>query len=122
MKKFEGLLKSEIKKINKFAQKRDNKDSCITGYGYNSNPDELGFIEITCEICSNNMNDREEDIIFEVFMPDRRRSFVVESLSKQEAKIMDIDIVWNDDELEAIEELNEIFNLQEAKYDYQKHY
>ena len=25
--------------------------------------------------------------------------------------IMDIDIVWNEDELEAIEELNEIFNL-----------
>ena len=32
---------------------------------------------------------------------------------------MDIDIIWNDDELEAIEELNEIFNLQEVKsYDY----
>ena len=28
---------------------------------------------------------------------------------------MDIDIIWNDDELEAIEELNEIFNLQEGK-------
>ena len=25
--------------------------------------------------------------------------------------IMDIDIVWNEDELEALEELNEIFNL-----------
>ena len=31
---------------------------------------------------------------------------------------MDIDIIWNEDELEALEELNEIFNLQEAKYDY----
>lgn len=82
MKTFEGLLKSEIKKINKFVQKRDNKDSRITGYGYNSTPDELGFIEVKCEICSNNMNDREEDIIFEVFMPDRRRSFVAESLSE----------------------------------------
>ena len=28
---------------------------------------------------------------------------------------MDIDIVWNEDELEAIEELNEIFNLQEER-------
>ena len=28
---------------------------------------------------------------------------------------MDIDIVWDDDELEAIEELNEIFNLQEGE-------
>ena len=31
---------------------------------------------------------------------------------------MEYDIIWNDDELEAIEELNEIFNLWEAKYDY----
>ena len=28
---------------------------------------------------------------------------------------MDIDIIWNDDELEALEELNEIFNLQEGE-------
>ena len=28
---------------------------------------------------------------------------------------MDIDIIWNEDELEAIETLNDIFNLQEAK-------
>ena len=28
---------------------------------------------------------------------------------------MDIDIVWNDDELEAIETLNDIFNLQEGE-------
>ena len=28
---------------------------------------------------------------------------------------MDIDIVWDEEELEAIEELNEIFNLQEAR-------
>ena len=28
---------------------------------------------------------------------------------------MDIDIVWNEDELEALEELNEIFNLQEGE-------
>ena len=31
--------------------------------------------------------------------------------AKQGGVIMDIDIIWNDDELEAIEELNEIFNL-----------
>ena len=28
---------------------------------------------------------------------------------------MDIDIVWNEDELDELEELNEIFNLQEAR-------
>ena len=34
---------------------------------------------------------------------------------------MDIDIVWNEDELEALEELNEIFNLQEER-NYEKDY
>ena len=28
---------------------------------------------------------------------------------------MEYDIVWNEDELEVIEELNEIFNLQECE-------
>ena len=30
---------------------------------------------------------------------------------------MDINIIWDNEELEAIEELNEIFNLQEANHD-----
>ena len=76
MKKFENLLKSEIKKINKAVQKRDNTDSVITGYSCSMCADELGFIEVTCEICSNNMETRMDDLIFMVFMTDRRRSFV----------------------------------------------
>ena len=28
---------------------------------------------------------------------------------------MDIDIIWDEEELETIEELNEIFNLQEGE-------
>ena len=28
---------------------------------------------------------------------------------------MDINIIWNEEELEVIEELNEIFNLQEVE-------
>lgn len=81
MKKFEGLLRSEIKKINKFAQKRDGRDSRISGY-FCSGEDELGFVEVKCEICSNNYNDREADVTFFVFMPDRRMSKVCEALSK----------------------------------------
>ena len=46
MKKFESLLKSEVKKIEKFAQKRDGKDSRVTGYSAKSTPDELGFIRV----------------------------------------------------------------------------
>ena len=78
MKEFENLLKSEIKKVEKFAQKRDGKDSRNTGYGAKSTPDELGFVKVTCEICSNDMRDREDDVILYVFMPDRRRSWVSE--------------------------------------------
>lgn len=77
MKEFDSLLKSEIKKINKAAQKRDNTDSVITGYSYNV-VDEFGNLEVTCEICSNNMETRMDDLIFTVFMSDRRRSFVPE--------------------------------------------
>lgn len=76
MKTFEGLKPSEIKKVERFAQKRDGKDSRLTGYGYSRIPDPLGFIKVKCEICSNNMQDREEDVILYVFMPDRRKSCI----------------------------------------------
>ena len=36
------------------------------------------------------------------------------SLELQEVQTMDINITWDNEELEAIEELNEIFNLQEV--------
>ncbi len=75
MKKFESLLKSEIKKINKAAQMRDNTDSVITGYYYGA-PDEWGILTVTCEICSNNMETRMDDLTFIVLLNDRRRSFV----------------------------------------------
>ena len=46
MKKFEGLLRSEIKKVEKFAQKRDGKDSRLTGYGYHETEGGIGFITV----------------------------------------------------------------------------
>lgn len=76
MKEFTGLLKSEIRKIEKFAQKRDSKDSQLTGYSYTQGTDELGFLTVTCEICSKGMTHREENVVLNVYMPDRRRSFV----------------------------------------------
>lgn len=81
MKKFEGLLKGEIKKVESFAQKRDGKDSRITGYCYHETEDAMGFITVKCEICSNNMEDRERDVVLYVYVPDRRRSFVSKALS-----------------------------------------
>lgn len=81
MKKFNGLTKGEIKKVEKFAQKRDGKDSQVTGASYNETPDELGFIKVRFEICSNNMTEREDDVVMFVFVPDRRRSFISKALS-----------------------------------------
>lgn len=82
MKKFEGLLRSEIKKVEKFAQKRDGKDSRLTGYGYHETEGAMGFITVKCEICSNDMRDRERDVILYVFVPNRRKSFVSKTLSR----------------------------------------
>lgn len=79
---FEGLLRSEIKKVEKFAQKRDGKDSKLTGYGYHETEDAIGFITVKCEICSNDMRDRERDVILYVFVPDRRKSFISKALSR----------------------------------------
>lgn len=81
MKKFNGLTKGEIKKVEKFAQKRDGKDSRATGASYNGTPDELGFIEVRFEICSNDMTEREDDVVMFIFVPDRRRSFISKALS-----------------------------------------
>ena len=82
MKKFEGLLRSEIKKVEKFAQKRDGKDSRLTGYGYPETEGAMGFITVKCEICSNDMRDRERDVILYVFVPDRRKAFISKALSR----------------------------------------
>lgn len=82
MKKFEGLLRGEIKKVESFAQKRDGKDSRITGYGYHETEGARDYIAVKCEICSNDMRDREHDVILYVFVPDRRKSFVSTALSR----------------------------------------
>lgn len=76
MKTFNGLTAAEIRKVERFAQKRDKVDSRVTGYGYNEVPDDFGFIKVKCEICSHDMTEREDDVLFHVFMPDRRRSFI----------------------------------------------
>lgn len=81
IKKFEGLRAGEIKKIERFVQKRDGRDSHVTGYGYNSVPDEMGFVKVRCEICSNDMEIRERDVIMYIYVPDRRRSFICTALS-----------------------------------------
>lgn len=80
MKKFDGLLRSEIKKVESFAKKRDGRDSRVTGYGYHEAKGADGFLVVKCEICSNDMRDREDDVSIFVYIPDRRRSFICSAL------------------------------------------
>lgn len=76
MKIFENLLKSEIKKAEKCANKALNTNDCkVTGYHYNGKQDELGFVTIKCEICHNYEERAEVDVELNVFMPDRRRTW-----------------------------------------------
>ena len=76
MKNFDGLMNGELAKVERFAQKRDGTDSRVTGYSYKVTPDECRFVTVTCEICSHDMEQREDDVVLCVFMPDRRRSFI----------------------------------------------
>jgi len=69
MRKFEGLLKSEIKKIEKTTGGK------CTGYYTNNLIDSIGFLSVECEIMNNDMTERLEDINLNVCLNDRRMSF-----------------------------------------------
>lgn len=76
-KEFTGLSKLEIRKAIKLANRINNCNDCVvTGYSYKSIPDEYNIIEVTCEICHGYDGDRADyDVVVEVFMDDRRRSW-----------------------------------------------
>lgn len=75
MKQFKGLLKSEIKKAEAFANKLNRVDDCkVTAYSYSYNGTD-DFISVECEICRNYDDVAEYGVAIEVFMPDRRRSW-----------------------------------------------
>lgn len=75
-KQFTQLLKSETKKAEKAANEFLGCDNCrVTGYGVTKR-DDLGFIEVDCEMCHGYDGERANvDVTVFVFMPDRRRSF-----------------------------------------------
>lgn len=69
MKKFEGLLKSEIKKAETVANKFFGRKDCkVTGYFHNG-ADEWGTVTVICEICF------DYDVSVSVIGMDHRRSF-----------------------------------------------
>lgn len=76
MKEFKELTRSEIKKAIKKANELNNCNDCtVTGYSYNTIPDDMNFILVTCEICHNYETRADKDVQIEVFMDDRRRSW-----------------------------------------------
>lgn len=69
------LKRSEIKKAEKLANKVTGKKECrVTGYSLGKE-DDLGYAAVRCEICSNDMSEREPDIYISACMWDRRKSF-----------------------------------------------
>jgi len=69
MKIFKGLLKSEIKKIEKATGGK------CTGYYTTNLIDSICFLTVECEIMNNDMTERLEDINLNVCLNDRRMSF-----------------------------------------------
>lgn len=70
------LMISEIRKAERLANKVTGKTDCrVTGYYTDNKKDDFGFITVKCEICSNNMEDREDDVILSICTWDRRRTF-----------------------------------------------
>lgn len=68
------LLISEIKKAEKFAEKRDGVKAEVTGYGTDWSID-CGFATVTCEVCTKETNERLDDVELNIYVKDRRRSF-----------------------------------------------
>lgn len=67
---------SEIRKAEKLANKVTGRTDCrVTSYHTDNKKDRSGFIEVNCEICSNNMEDPEGYVKLFVCTWDRRRTF-----------------------------------------------
>lgn len=78
MKKEFDLLPSEIKKVNRYATKKNGVPCEITGYLYSGvNP--YGVADVRCEVCTLETSDessrRVADVMIYCIMNDRRRSY-----------------------------------------------
>ena len=69
------LLKSEIKKAERFASKRDGKEVKVSGWYTDNKVSEIGFQLVQCEMCSDDYSTRERDVMLHIFTVDRRKSF-----------------------------------------------
>lgn len=71
------LLKSEIKKAEKAGTKKAGKQVRMTGWFTNGKISKFNTIDIKCEMCSNDMQDREDDVTIVIWLNDRRRSYAI---------------------------------------------
>jgi len=71
------LLRSEIKKAERAATKKAGKPVRMTGWFTDNKVSEFNTVEFKCEMCSNDMKDREDDTTVIVWLDDRRRSYVL---------------------------------------------
>ena len=69
------MMTSEIKKAESLARKLTGKKDCKVGGYFVSYKEGNSIATFECEILSNGYEDREQDIIVEAFIADRRRSW-----------------------------------------------
>lgn len=70
-----NMKRSEIKKAESLARKLTGKKDCTVGGYFTRYIEGADILTFECEILSNNCEDREQDVIVEAFLPDRRRSW-----------------------------------------------
>lgn len=79
------LLPSEIKKAERMSNKNLGRTDCrVTGYGYKVSAEttEIGFLDVKCEICVNDMSERVDDITLVVCLFDRHATWATPDLTK----------------------------------------
>lgn len=87
-KEFKGLLKSEIKKAEQYANKMSGYNDCkVTGYSVKERTEsdlfpEFVWYKVVCEICRNYEERCDFDILLMIPMFDRRKTFANIALQK----------------------------------------
>lgn len=74
MKEFD-LMKSEIKKAERFAANKSNEPCFLAAWGYSA-VDDLGWADVLCEMDSAESGEYVSTVHLCVYMNDRRRSYV----------------------------------------------
>lgn len=78
MKNFDTLLKSELKKVQRYVMKRDSVKAVVSAWWTEEKDEFTEFYMIGCEIMTEDYSERLEDVYINCFMLDRRKSFVVD--------------------------------------------